>query len=236
MAKQHKPIGLESSSNLRLTPERLTIALHELDVTATPAQQAVLLEYLDQLLRWNKTYNLTAIRDPNQALIQHIFDSLSVVSSIRQALTLNTTRPPLIIDVGSGAGLPGAILSVVFPEVQIKCIDAVEKKALFIRQMAGILSLPNLTAQHSRIEEIEPLQGSIVISRAFASLIDFAKLAGKHVMSGGYLLAMKGREPVDEILALHAQTNWSVHTVEPLTVPELDAQRCLVWMQRKGNE
>jgi len=216
------------------TSERLTRALDLLRLTTQPAQQAALLEYLSQLLRWNKTYNLTAIRDPDQALVQHIFDSLSLVPPMSRALALHPSEASSIVDVGSGGGLPGVILAIMLPHVKVTCVDAVEKKAMFVRQMAGVLALPNLSAQHARIETIEPFQSSIVTSRAFASLQDFAQLSGKHVREGGYLLAMKGREPTEELTALHAHTAWAAQTIEPLTVPELEGQRCLVWMQRKG--
>jgi len=217
-------------------PERLARALTELCLTATPQQQAALLRYLSELLRWNQTYNLTAIRDPDQALVHHIFDSLSLVPPIRQVLASYPTKASTIVDVGSGGGLPGVILAIMFPDVQVTCVDAVEKKTMFVRQMAGVLALPNLTAQHARIETLEPLQSMIVTSRAFASLEDFAQLAGQHVREGGSLLAMKGRTPSEEINTLYTLTSWSAYAVQPLIVPELESQRCLVWMQRKGTQ
>jgi 16S rRNA (guanine527-N7)-methyltransferase len=216
--------------------ERLVLALNALKLVAAPNQQTALLAYLEQLLRWNKTYNLTAIREPNQALVHHIFDSLSLVSPIRRQLTLGATANETIIDVGSGGGLPGVILAIMLPTVKITCVDAVEKKALFVRQMAGVLALKNLNALHARIETLEPLHSTIVTSRAFASLTDFAQLAGKHVSEQGHLLAMKGITPTEEIATLETLTTWSALEVEPLTVPELEAQRCLVWMQRKGTQ
>jgi 16S rRNA (guanine527-N7)-methyltransferase len=216
------------------TSERLTRALDALCLTAQPIQQAALLEYLSQLLRWNRTYNLTAIRDPDQALVQHIFDSLSLVTPVNRILALKPSETHVVVDVGSGGGLPGVILAIMLPQVQVTCVDAVEKKAMFVRQMAGVLALPNLSAQHARIETLEPLESSLVTSRAFASLQDFAQLSGHHVRAGGYLVAMKGKEPTEELTALQAHTTWFAQTIEPLTVPELEGQRCLVWMQRKG--
>ena len=206
MAKQPnvstQTIGISGLS----VSERLTRALATLKLIATPEQEVALLEYLTQLLRWNKTYNLTAIRDPNQALVHHIFDSLSLVNPIQRTLNLSATSIETIIDVGSGGGLPGVILAIMLPTVKVTCVDAVEKKALFVRQMAGVLALKNLSGLH----------------------------AGKHVCEQGHLLAMKGITPTDEISALSTLTTWSAKEVEPLTVPELEAQRCLVWMQRKG--
>jgi 16S rRNA (guanine527-N7)-methyltransferase len=233
MARPHD-VSTIAQATVNATSERLLRALDVLRLNSQPAQQAALLEYLSQLMRWNKTYNLTAIRDPDQALVHHIFDSLSLVAPLSRALSLNQTETPTVVDVGSGGGLPGVILAIMLPDVQVTCVDAVEKKTMFVRQMAGVLTLPNLTAQHARIEALKPLQATLVTSRAFASLEDFAQLAGPHVREGGYLVAMKGREPTEEITALQAHTAWSAQAIEPLTVPELEGQRCLVWMQRKG--
>jgi 16S rRNA (guanine527-N7)-methyltransferase len=234
MARLHDVTTIARATVKVSTSERLLRALETLRLKSQPTQQTALLEYLSQLMRWNKTYNLTAIRDPDQALVHHIFDSLSLVAPLSRALSLNQTETPTVVDVGSGGGLPGVILAIMLPDVQVTCVDAVEKKTMFVRQMAGVLTLPNLTAQHARIEALKPLQATLVTSRAFASLEDFAQLAGPHVREGGYLVAMKGREPTEEITALQAHTAWSAQAIEPLTVPELEGQRCLVWMQRKG--
>ena len=161
-----------------------------------------LLGYLAQMQRWNRTYNLTAIRDPQQMLIQHLFDSLSVVAPLSAALG---EAPARIYDVGSGGGLPGVVLAIMRPHWSVTCIDAVEKKTAFVRQMSGALALPNLQARHARIETLEPGECNIVTSRAFASLDDFAELAGRHVRNDGTLVAMKGKVPDDEIQALHAR-------------------------------
>ena len=234
MARLRDVITIAHATVKVSTSERLLRALETLRLKSQPTQQTALLEYLSQLMRWNRTYNLTAIRDPDQALVHHIFDSLSLVAPLSRALSLNQTETPTVIDVGSGGGLPGVILAIMLPDVQVSCVDAVEKKTMFVRQMEGVLTLPNLTAQHARIEALKPLQATLVTSRAFASLEDFAQLAGAHVREGGYLVAMKGREPTEEITALQAHTAWSAQAIEPLTVPELEGQRCLVWMQRKG--
>ena len=188
-----------------------------------------LLGYLAQMQRWNRTYNLTAIRDPQQMLIQHLFDSLSVVAPLSAALGEASAR---IYDVGSGGGLPGVVLAIMRPHWSVTCIDAVEKKTAFVRQMSGALALPNLQARHARIETLEPGECNIVTSRAFASLDDFAELAGRHVRNDGTLVAMKGKVPDDEIQALHARGTWQVDHIQPLHVPELQAERCLIWMRR----
>ncbi|MCC2596051.1 16S rRNA (guanine(527)-N(7))-methyltransferase RsmG [Pusillimonas sp. MFBS29] len=200
------------------------------------AQQIdTLLAYLDQLQRWNKTYNLTALRDPEQMLVQHIIDSLSVVKPLANILYKNTVSGRTIVDVGSGAGLPGVVLATTQEQWQVHCIDAVEKKMAFVRQMCGVLRLRNLHAHHDRVESMPLFQADVVISRAFASLADFATLAGRHVAPDGHLVAMKGREPTDEAEDLQQNTQWRITHIETLPVPELNAQRCLVWMSRQGS-
>ncbi len=215
--------------------QRLSLAADQLTISLKPHQSKLLLEYLAQMQRWNRSYNLTALKEPEQMLIQHVFDSMAVEPIVCCVLDKNTVSNPLIVDVGSGAGLPGVVLAILHPEWRVHCIDAVEKKTAFIRHMIGVLGLSNLDVSHARIEAIEPLQADIVISRAFASLVDFATLAGRHIAPEGQLLAMKGRQPDDEIAILHAQTPWQVNHIYPLTVPELDAQRCLLSLNCQGN-
>lgn len=214
---------------------RLQNAADQLGIHITEAQCATLLRYLEQLQKWNRTYNLTALRDTEKMLVQHLFDSMALIPPLKKyldtSMSVNMNRP--LVDVGSGGGLPGVVMAVLLPQWSIHCVDAVEKKMAFVRQMAGSLKLPNLHAHHARIETLPPFDAQVVVSRAFASLEDFAQWSGIHVAAGGCLLAMKGRQPDDEIDALHRNTAWSVDKVEPLNVPDLDAQRCLVWISRK---
>ncbi|AKP92747.1 16S rRNA (guanine(527)-N(7))-methyltransferase RsmG [Achromobacter ruhlandii] len=224
MSAQPNPAGADMAG-------RLSHAFEQLGLQADAAASAKLLDYLAQMQRWNRTYNLTAIRDPRQMLVQHLFDSLAAVGPFSQALGAPGT-PAKIYDVGSGGGLPGVVLAVMRPEWSVTCIDAVEKKTAFVRQMTGTLALPNLQARHARIETLEPAGCNIVTSRAFASLEDFAMLAGRHVGNDGTLVAMKGKVPDDEIQALHARGEWQVDHIQPLQVPELQAERCLIWMRR----
>ena len=210
---------------------RLSHAFGQLGLQADAAAAAKLLDYLAQMQRWNPTYNLTPICDPQQMLVQHLFASLPAVGPFSEALGAPGT-PAKIYDVGSGGGLPGVVLAVMRPEWSVTCIDAVEKKTAFVRQMSGALALPNLQARHARIETLEPAGCNIVTSRAFASLEDFAMLAGRHVDNDGTLVAMKGKVPDDEIQALHARGEWQVDHIQPLQVPELQAERCLIWMRR----
>lgn len=191
-------------------------------------------QYLDQLARWNRTYNLTAIRDPEAMRVQHVVDSLSVLPVLDRIFDEQQKPAEFrILDVGSGGGLPGVVIAVLRPQWQVSCVDAVEKKTTFIRQVASVLRLPNLQACHARVEELDLPPSQVVVSRAFASLVDFANLAGKHVAPEGTLLAMKGRQPEEELQELeHSGLPWKPTKIEVLDVPGLDAERCVVFLRR----
>lgn len=203
---------------------------------ALPARRQ-LVEYLALIDRWNRVYNLTAVRNPADMLVQHLLDSLAVVIPLRRHLHARGVGPDVdgasarILDVGSGGGLPGVVLSVVERQWDVTCVDAVAKKASFIRQVAAELGLPNLRAQHARVEDLLAPPGfDIVTSRAFASLADFVSLTGHLLSATGVWMAMKGKVPEDEVADLPAGIE--VFHVEPLEVPGLEAQRCLVWMRK----
>lgn len=215
---------------------RLESASVELRAPLTDAQLHSLLALLAQLVKWNRTYNLTALRSTEQMLVHHLFDSLAVIAPLREWIAESRIASPRILDVGSGGGLPGIVLAIAMPECSVLCVDAVEKKISFIRQMAGVLKLGNLSAQHTRVESLATPPFDVVISRAFASLSDFARLAGHHVAPRGALVAMKGKHPGDEIDALLAQGHWTVSRTQQLTVPELQAERCLIWLQRRESQ
>lgn len=212
---------------------RLENAADDLQLSLTREQIDKLLLYVEQMQRWNRTYNLTAIRETDQMLVQHIFDSLAVVPVVTSILDKKPVSDFKIVDVGSGGGLPGIVLAIAAPWA-VHCVDAVEKKMAFVRQMSGKLGLSNLHAHHARIEGLEPFQADVVISRAFSSLLDFTRLAGRHAASDGCLLAMKGRLPDDEIAALDVDNAWTVESIETLSVPELDAHRCVLRLYRQG--
>ncbi len=218
----------------QITPrhERIAAAAARLGLDITDAQVQQLSVFQDQLLRWNKVYNLTALRDPDKVLIQHVFDSLSVIGPLSDIFAPG--RKISVLDVGSGGGLPGAVMAIMRPDWQVCCVDAVEKKTAFIRQAAGVLKLPNLVSEHIRIEAKPPAQADLVISRAFASLVDFSDWSGRHVGSQGHLVAMKGRLASEEVSQLEEKGAWTVAQVQKLNVPELDAERCLVWLQQVG--
>lgn len=188
---------------------------------------AQLLGYLDLIQKWTKVYNLTAVRDRAEMLSHHLLDSLAVVGPLRRQLQ---GRPATLLDVGSGAGLPGVVIAICCPEIRVDCVDAVAKKAAFIQQVAAVLKLPNLRGLHSRVEGL-PGSYDVVSSRAFASLGEFASLSSAALAAQGVWLAMKGKQPDDEIAALPAGVE--VFHVEQLQVPGLDAQRCIVWMRMR---
>ncbi len=211
---------------------RLAAALEQgaaaLGLDLDAAQRAQLLRHLALIAQWNKVYNLTAVRDPAQMLTQHLLDSLAVVAPLRRQT--GAARAALL-DVGSGAGLPGVALAVACPELTVSCVDAVAKKAGFIRQVGVELGLRGFTALHARVETLAPRAWDVIASRAFASLADFVGLTDALLAPQGVWLAMKGKRPDDEIAALPAGID--VFHVEPLQVPGLDAERCIVWMRKK---
>lgn len=194
-------------------------------------QIAALAAYLDLLQRWNATYNLTAVRDPAEMLTQHLADCLSVVPALAQWLAGHPGAGRLL-DVGSGGGLPGVVLAVTLPQLQVTCVDTVGKKAAFIRQVALERRLANLEALHGRVEALRDRGFDLVVSRAFASLADFVRLTERCLKPHGVWVAMKGKRPADEIAQV--PTGIDVFHVEPLHVPGLDADRCLVWMRRQA--
>lgn len=208
----------------RAALERIVTAL---GLIAAPGQLDGLQDYLALLRRWNSTYNLTAVRDPGQMLTQHLADCLAVVAPLRRVLAEPAGRH--VLDVGSGGGLPGVVLAVMLPGLQVTCVDTVGKKAAFVRQVAAELRLANLHAEHARIESLRGPRADLIVSRAFASLADFVRLTSHLLTQDGVWMAMKGRRPDDEIAQLPPGV--TVFHVEQLQVPGLDAERCLVWLR-----
>jgi 16S rRNA (guanine527-N7)-methyltransferase len=198
-----------------------------LGVSLRPEQAGQLLAYVDLLQRWNATYNLTAVRDANAMWRQHVLDCLAAVPSIRA--TLPSGRRSRILDVGSGGGLPGMVWAIALTDVDLICVDAVGKKAAFIRQAAGGLGLTNVRSLHARVEALREAPFDLITSRAFASLSDFIRLTRPLLAPGGRWVAMKGKIPTEELAALDLPA--SMFHVEPLRVPGLDADRCLVWLK-----
>ncbi|MEO7128467.1 MAG: 16S rRNA (guanine(527)-N(7))-methyltransferase RsmG [Rhodoferax sp.] len=199
----------------------------QLGVKLNVPQTDLLLRYLALIQKWNKVYNLTALREPADMLSHHLLDSLAIVAPLRRQTRQQSGR---LLDVGAGAGLPGVVIAICCPEIDVTCVDAVAKKAAFIQQAAVELRLPNLHGVHGRIES---LAGSydVVCSRAFASLADFTTWSGGVLAPNGIWLAMKGKRPDDEVAALPETV--TVFHVEQLSVPGLEAERCIVWMHKK---
>jgi 16S rRNA (guanine527-N7)-methyltransferase len=195
-----------------------------LDVDLHSTQVEGFVAYVRLIERWNATYNLTAVRDPAQMVSHHVLDCLAAAAALERRRGVAGT--PSIVDVGSGAGLPGVVLAALFPNSQVKCVDSVGKKAAFITQAAAMLQLPNLVAVHSRAQVLVG-RYAVVASRAFASLATFVEVTRHLLADNGEWMAMKARAVDDEIAALTAVDT----AVEPLHVPGLHAERCIVWMR-----
>jgi 16S rRNA (guanine527-N7)-methyltransferase len=198
-------------------------------VPLSDRQADSLLEYLKLLERWNKVHNLSAIRDPDAMLTQHLLDSLAAVGPLRRHAAGRALR---ILDVGSGAGLPGLVWAVAEPSWTVTTIDAVAKKTAFVREAVGALGLANLVPLHGRIETAPTMSRfDVATSRAFASLGDFVAMTRGRLAADGIWLAMKGLPPNDEIAALDPALD--VFHVERLQIPGLAAERCLVWVRER---
>lgn len=194
-----------------------------LDLSADQLKR--LLDHVALIQKWNKVYNLTALRDPADMISHHLLDSLTAVAPLRRH---TQKQPAHVLDVGSGGGLPGVVLAICMPELNVTCVDTVAKKAAFVQQVAASLKLPNLRGIHARVESLtDPYQ--VICSRAFASLPDFVNWSRPALAKGGVWMAMKGKHPQEEINALPGDVQ--MFHVEPLTVPGLDVERCMVWMR-----
>jgi 16S rRNA (guanine527-N7)-methyltransferase len=199
---------------------RQGIAEMHLELPAASVDQ--LANYLDLLIKWNQVYNLTAIREEAKLVSHHVLDSLAVVNHLGDGN---------IVDVGSGAGLPGIPIAIARPERAVALLDSNHKKAAFLKQAAAELRLVNAQVVTERVESYRPMESfQTVVSRAFSDLADFVKLAGHLCAPDGIMLAMKGLHPHDEIAQLPA--TWKVANTVRLNVPQLEASRHLVFMCR----
>ena len=216
------PSGKVADSELA---ERIAAAAIELALPLEAEQTSRLVAYLRLIERWNETYNLTSIRDLRSMATQHIVDSLAAAAALQRRRVPRDRRH--LVDVGSGAGLPGVVVAVALPETEVVCVDSVGKKAAFITQAAGSLGARNLTSLHSRIQLLNDLRFDVVASRAFASLPDFVAETRHLLAENGEWLAMKGKTPASEIATLADIES----EIEPLQVPGLAADRCIVWMR-----
>ena len=203
----------------------LAAAAEQLRIPLSEQQSSRLLDFVDLLARWNRTYNLTAVRDPSAMLTQHVVDCLAVVPPLRRE-----HRSGRVLDVGSGGGLPGVVWAVMEPAMDVTCVDSVGKKAAFLQQAAAALRLRNLRVEHARVETLAAERFDLIASRAFASLPDFVALTSSLLADAGVWLAMKGKLPAAEIAAIGPAVD--VFHVEQIHVPGLSAERCLVWMRK----
>lgn len=210
-------LGLET--RLRLGSELLGLRLSD-------DQHQHLLTYIDLLQKWNRVYNLTAVKDPEQMLTQHVLDCLAVVIPLKK----KAPRAKSLLDVGAGGGLPSVVLAIACPDLTVLAVDAVAKKTAFIQSTAHTLGLANLQAQHARVESLTQTF-DVVGSRAYASLTDFVITSRVCLAPDGWWMAMKGLVPAEEIAQLPSDIE--VDQTQLLSVPDLDAQRCLVWMRPK---
>ncbi|MFT4103049.1 MAG: 16S rRNA (guanine(527)-N(7))-methyltransferase RsmG [Burkholderiaceae bacterium] len=223
-------------------------ALEALALPLPPDARRQLLDYVGLMGKWNRVYNLTAIRDPRQMLVQHVLDSLSIVAPLRETLA---DRPrPLAVDVGSGAGLPGIPLAIAWPALHVTMVEPVGKKTAFIQQAIGALRLAaRASVAQCRVEQLpqsppmrELVRGEphplarrppdLIVSRAFASLADFVTSVDALAGPATRVAAMKGAWPAGEIDDL--PPGWSVEATLPLTVPGLDARRHLILLSRSA--
>jgi len=218
--------------------EKLRAGLAELALDLSEHQQKQLLDYLAMIAKWNKVYNLTAIRDAGEMLTHHLLDSLAVITPLQRhldGLHADASKAYRLLDVGAGAGLPGVVIAICCPHISVLCVDTVGKKAAFIQQVALALGLANLRGVHARVEQMLPVDVrggfDVITSRAFATLEDFVGLTeGLLISSSGVWMAMKAKTVGVE--TAHLPEDIAAFHVEHLTVPYLDEDRNLVWIRQ----
>jgi 16S rRNA (guanine527-N7)-methyltransferase len=187
------------------------------------AQHEQLLDYLALLNKWNAVYNLTSVRDPMQMATLHLLDSLAAVPAFDGARK--------VLDVGAGGGLPGIVLAIARPDMQVSLIDTVHKKTAFLKQVKAELGLANVTVYTDKVQEVVvPAKFDVITSRAFADLSDFVTWSGQLLEEGGRFIALKGVAPPEERERLPAP--WQITELRPIKVPGLDAERHLVFIQQ----
>ena len=212
--------------------QELSLGIESLSLNVAEPQQRQLLSYMALIQKWNKVYNLTALRQAQEILTHHLLDSLSAVSPLlgHIAKTKGDANAGIeLLDVGSGGGLPGVVIAICCPNIRVTCVDTVSKKAAFVQQVAASLRLSNLRGVHARVESLTGPY-DVICSRAFASLPDFVSWSAAALSDGGVWMAMKGKTPEDEMVALPSSAE--VFHVEQLKVPGLEADRCMVWMKK----
>ena len=186
-------------------------------------QRNQLMSYLALLVKWNFVYNLTSVRNPRDMVTQHLVDSLSVVSVFKQATA--------ILDVGSGGGLPGIVLAIVYPDKRVDLIDTVNKKTAFLKQVKAELMLKNVTVHTGRVEQLSNSNlFDVITSRAFSELTNFVNWSGHLLADQGNMIALKGKLPSGEIEQL--PDKWKITEIREIHVPGMDAERHLIWLSK----
>jgi 16S rRNA (guanine527-N7)-methyltransferase len=203
----------------------LAEGIQSMNLALSQEQQNKLMDYLALMFKWNSVYNLTSLRDPMQMVTHHLLDSLAAVPAFAGAAR--------VLDVGAGGGLPGIVLAIARPDMNVSMIDTVHKKTAFLTQVKAELGLANVTVYTMRVEQLQVSDKfDVITSRAFADLSDFVNWSSHLLAEPGRYIALKGVAPKDEQERLPAQ--WKVTKVEPLQVPRLGAERHLVFIERSS--
>ncbi len=204
----------------------------QMQLSLSQAQAEQLITYLQLMSKWNPVYNLTAIRETDKMVTHHLLDSLAILTPFEQAVCEHTlsAKNPLILDVGTGGGLPGVVLAIMHSDWQLTLIDPVQKKTAFLTQVKAQLNLSNLTVINGKVEDLDEGQCfDIITSRAFASLVDFVTLSQKALKPTGCFLAMKGQMPEQEIQEFaQLMPQFAITQTDALNVPQLNAERHLI--------
>jgi 16S rRNA (guanine527-N7)-methyltransferase len=225
-------------SNAETLSERLEAGCAKLALGLGFDERERLLTYLDLMQRWNRVYNLTAVREPQAMLVQHILDSLAVLPALARWRLVEAADQPAsaapapgrsLVDVGTGAGLPGMVLALTCPELDVELVEPVGKKAAFLRQCVAELGLAQQVRVHDRrVETLQLPAPEQIICRAFASLADYISVIASLVGPRTQVLAMKGRRAEIDAEAANLPAGWRLDAIVPLFVPGLDAERHLV--------
>ena len=223
-----EPGEISGAGSRERSDAALQAGLHALGLPLAAGTRERLLDYVELLAKWNAVYNLTAIREPDAMLVQHVFDSLAIVRPLSR-------QGPFVqaLDVGSGGGLPGIVLALVWPDTEVHLVEPVGKKVAFLQQCVAELRLDNARIHRCRVETLSPglsLRPDLVVCRAFASLPDFVGAVERLATPRTTVAAMKGMVPQDEIDMLPPE--WEVAEIIPLSVPRLEGQRNLIMLQR----
>jgi len=214
---------LKSTSEHEACKQLLENGVAALQLHLDSSQLNKLMAYLEMLIKWNAVYNLTSVRNPQEMVRQHLLDSLTATFAFNPAEN--------ILDVGSGGGLPGIVLAIVYPDKKVALIDTVNKKTAFLKQVKAELGLKNVTVYTGRVEQLEVDELlDVITSRAFSELSNFVNWAGHLLTPEGSMIALKGQLPESEMEQL--PSGWKIKKIQEVNVPGLDAQRHLLWLVR----